>query len=118
MKRRKTDNKLFLEFCKKGATDQEIMEGMGWKRRTKNSKADPTKRVRAYRWTAINKGLMVDGKKVFLKGKQAKKKKAARKKSHSSAPSLRKQPGAVPARQNGLTSKQEKPAEIPAQMTS
>jgi hypothetical protein len=29
MKRKKTDNKLFLELCKKGVTDQEVMERMG-----------------------------------------------------------------------------------------
>ncbi len=37
---------LLLETC---PTDQEIMERMGGKPRTKKSKADPTKRVRAYR---------------------------------------------------------------------
>jgi len=99
MKRKKTDNKLFLELCKKGTTDQEIMERMGWKPRTKKSKTDPTKRVRAYRWTAIHKGLTVDGKRAFLNGKHARERKATQKKTKSTAPNRGKKPETVPARQ-------------------
>jgi len=67
MKRQKTNNALFLRLCREGKEDAEILKRMSWKVRTAKSKKDPTKRVRAYRWTAIHKGLVVNGKRVFLK---------------------------------------------------
>src|SRR5437868_14360984 len=68
--RKHTDWAKFFSLCKAGKSNAEIAKALGWRIHPKS--ADPMKRVRAAKSLARTQGIVVDGKRQFLRDREAK----------------------------------------------